>query len=174
MLSKLRVLAAFFAIVAAFGVSVAPAQEMRPYLTLKTAMTMVDGCQDLARREGWRVAIAVFDSGNNLKYFRQMDGSFLANVAIAQMKASTSARAPFPTKLLGELSKSIPGLELVPGSIIFAGGMPIIAASGDHIGGIGVSGGTNEQDEICAKAGLEAGAGALGIAVKPAPKGGAR
>jgi uncharacterized protein GlcG (DUF336 family) len=37
--------------------------------------------------------------------------------------------------------------------VIFGGGIPI--QQGDHvIGGIGVSGGSEEQDEICAKAGL--------------------
>jgi glc operon protein GlcG len=37
-----------------------------------------------------------------------------------------------------------------------AGGMPIVTASGVHIGGIGVSGATGDQDEECAKVALNA------------------
>jgi uncharacterized protein GlcG (DUF336 family) len=38
---------------------------------------------------------------------------------------------------------------------MFAGGLPIVEA-GRRIGGIGVSGGSAEQDEACAAAGLAA------------------
>jgi uncharacterized protein GlcG (DUF336 family) len=39
--------------------------------------------------------------------------------------------------------------------VIFGGGLPIVA-DGVRIGGIGVSGGSAEQDEECARAGLKA------------------
>jgi uncharacterized protein GlcG (DUF336 family) len=45
---------------------------------------------------------------------------------------------------------------LVPGIIAFAGGLPIMTEGKVHIGGIGVSGGTSDQDETCAQAGLDA------------------
>jgi glc operon protein GlcG len=50
----------------------------------------------------------------------------------------------------------VPGIADVPGIITFAGGLPIITASKVQIGGIGVSGGTSDQDEQCSQAGLDA------------------
>jgi glc operon protein GlcG len=50
----------------------------------------------------------------------------------------------------------VPGLALVPGIVAFAGGLPIMAEDKVHIGGTGVSGGTSDQDEICAQAGIDA------------------
>jgi len=38
---------------------------------------------------------------------------------------------------------------------VFGGGLPI-ASNGVRLGGIGVSGGSAEQDEACARAGLQA------------------
>jgi len=48
-----------------------------------------------------------------------------------------------------------PASSEVPGIIAFAGGLPIMGA-GAHIGGIVVSGGTADEDEACAQAGLDA------------------
>ncbi|MBV9758866.1 MAG: heme-binding protein, partial [Alphaproteobacteria bacterium] len=69
----------------------------------------------------------------------------------------------FPTRRFGELAFGkdgkpgmVPGIANVPGIITFAGGLPIMAANGAQIGAIGVSGGTADQDEECAQAGLDA------------------
>ena len=82
---------------------------------------------------------------------------------IALDKAQTSARFPFPTRGVQELAYGkdlkggmVPGLALVPGIVAFAGGLPIMTEGKVHIGGIGVSGGTSDQDETCAQAGLDA------------------
>jgi uncharacterized protein GlcG (DUF336 family) len=50
----------------------------------------------------------------------------------------------------------LPGIAYVPGIIAFPGGLPIMTGAMAQIGGIGVSGGTADQDEECAKAGLDA------------------
>ena len=55
----------------------------------------------------------------------------------------------------------MPGIAQVPGIIAFAGGLPIMTADKVQIGGIGVSGGTADQDETCAQAGLDAAQDAL-------------
>ena len=47
------------------------------------------------------------------------------------------------------------GLPARPRLVIFGGGLPIVA-DGVRIGGIGVSGGTAEEDEQCAAAALKA------------------
>ncbi len=56
----------------------------------------------------------------------------------------------FPSKWLSFQSQSTR-----PRNVVFGGGLPIREA-GALIGGIGVSGGSAEQDEICARAGLAA------------------
>ena len=50
---------------------------------------------------------------------------------------------------------------LVPGIIAFAGGLPIMTEDKVQIGAVGVSGGTADQDETCAQAGIEAAKDAL-------------
>ena len=131
------------------------AQEMKPTITLATAKVIADGCEAKSKAEGWKMVIAVVDDGANLKYYSRMDGSFLVSVEIARLKAETSARIPVSSRKFGEFSTMIKGLDLVPGMIGFAGGLPIMAG-GRHIGGVGVSGGSADQDELCAQAGLDA------------------
>jgi glc operon protein GlcG len=50
----------------------------------------------------------------------------------------------------------VPGIADFPGIVTFAGGLPIITVNKMQIGGIGVSGGSSDQDEQCAQAGLDA------------------
>jgi glc operon protein GlcG len=139
------------------------ALETKPTLTLDLAKKMAAGCEAKAKQEKWLMNIAVVDDGANLVYFDQMDGAFKGSAYISQHKAMTSANFPFPTRMLGEIAfgkegkpGTVPGIADVPGIITFAGGLAIITANKVHIGGIGVSGGTSDQDEDCAKAGLDA------------------
>jgi glc operon protein GlcG len=130
---------------------------------LAIAEKMADACAAKATQEGWKMNIAVVDGGADLVLFRRMDGAFLGSVDIAQMKAETSAKFPMPSRALGEIAFGkdgepgrAPGLAFVPGLAAFPGGLPINTADGAHIGAIGVSGGTGDQDEQCAQAGLDA------------------
>src|SRR5215471_16801815 len=139
------------------------AVETKPTLTLDVAKKMAAACEAKAKQQKWLMNIAVVDDGANLVYFEQMDGAFKGSSYIAQHKAMTSANFPFPTRRFGELAfgtegkpGAVPGIADVPGIITFPGGLPILAASKVHIGGIGVSGGTSDQDEDCARAGLDA------------------
>jgi glc operon protein GlcG len=134
----------------------AAAQENRTMLTLTSAKKMADACEQKARAEGWKLVIAIVDSGANLKLLERMDDSFHISVRIAQLKANTSAGVPLSSRKFGELSKDVKGIELVPGTAAFPGGLPIMTASGQHIGGIGVSGATGDQDEACAQVALDA------------------
>jgi glc operon protein GlcG len=143
--------------------SAALALETKPTLTLALAKKMAAGCEAKATQEKWAMNIAVVDDGANLVFFQHMDGAFKGSVYISQHKAMTSANFPFPTRLVGEIAFGkdgkpgmVPGLADVPGIIAFAGGLPIMTVNKVQIGGIGVSGGTADQDEECAKAGLDA------------------
>ena len=44
----------------------------------------------------------------------------------------------------------------VPGSATFEGGIPVMTASGEHIGSIGVSGAAASDDGICAQVAIDA------------------
>ena len=130
---------------------------------LAIATKMADACEAKATQEGWKMNIAVVDSGADLVLFRRMDGAFLGSIDIAQMKARTSAMFPFPSRGLGEIAFGkdgepgrTPGIAFVPGVAAFPGGLPIKTAAGAHLGGFGVSGGTGDLDEACAQAGLDA------------------
>ena len=134
-------------------------------LTLDLAKAMADGCEaHFAKQTDWRsLNIAIVDDGGRLKLFRRMDNSFLLSIDIAMLKAGTSAGLPFPSRLVGELAFGkegkpgpVPGIADIPGVAAFPGGLPIITKDGQHIGGIGVSGATGDQDEECAQAGLDA------------------
>lgn len=135
----------------------AHAQQQKTTLGLAAAQKMAAACEDMARKEGWNMIIAIVDDGGNLKHFSRMDNAFRASIQIAQLKANTSAGFPFSTRQVGEVAeKRVPGIVHVPGIVTFAGGLPIITAKGEHIGAIGVSGASADQDELCAQAGLDA------------------
>jgi glc operon protein GlcG len=155
------------AVAAAAGVlvftSTGMALETKPTLTLDLAKKMAAACEAKAKQEKWLMNIAVVDDGTNTIYFEQMDGAYKGSREVALLKAKTSSNFPFPTRLFGEIAFGkegkpgmLPGIADVPGVITFAGGLPIMTANKVHIGGIGVSGATADQDEDCAKAGLDA------------------
>ena len=142
--------------------SSALALDTAPVLSLELAKKMADACISKAQTEGWKMNITVVDSGANLIVFNRMIGAYLGSLEISRHKAETSAKFPFPSRFVEELAYgkdhkggALPGIANVPGMIAFAGGLPIMAGKA-HIGGIGVSGGTADQDELCAQAGLDA------------------
>jgi uncharacterized protein GlcG (DUF336 family) len=108
---------------------------------------------------GIRVNVAVTDASGVLAGFLRMPGAFLHSVDIAIDKARTAAGFGFPTSgwgaVVGDDDMLRLGLAERPGLVMFGGGLPIVEG-GERIGGIGVSGGSAEQDEACAAAGLRA------------------
>ncbi|HRH73978.1 heme-binding protein [Zoogloea sp.] len=115
----------------------------------------------VARAEsiGVRINVAVADSGGNLAGFLRMPGAFLQSIDIAIDKAYTAAGFGFSTKdwmkLVGHDEGMKLGFSARPRLVVFGGGLPI-RAGGALIGGIGVSGASEAQDEECARAALDA------------------
>lgn len=108
---------------------------------------------------GIRINVAVTDPAGVLAAFLRMPGAFLHSVDIAVDKAYTAAGFGFSTAewlpaLQGDEALRI-GMPHRPRIVVFGGGLPI-REEGVLIGGIGVSGGSAEQDEVCARAGLAA------------------
>lgn len=112
-----------------------------------------------AQSLGIAVNVAVTDVSGLLAGFLRMPGAFVHSIDIAIDKACTAAGFGFPTSawkgiVAGDEMLRI-GLNQRPRLVMFGGGLPIVEA-GVRIGGIGVSGGSAEQDELCARAGLAA------------------
>lgn len=109
---------------------------------------------------GIRINAAVVDSGGNLAAFLRMPGAFLHSIDIAIDKAYSAAGFGMATSqwkaaLADHASEVGEGLARRPRMIMFGGGLPM-RVEGELLGGIGVSGGTSEQDELCARTGLNA------------------
>lgn len=108
---------------------------------------------------GIRINVAVTDASGTLAAFLRMPNAFLHSIDIAIDKAYTAASFGFPTSqwpeiLAGDEALRI-GIVHRPRLVVFGGGLPV-KDNGVPIGGIGVSGGSAEQDEACARAGLDA------------------
>jgi len=89
-----------------------------------------------------------------------MPGAFLHSIDIAIDKAYTAAGFGVPTDawtdaLAGHSPAVRQGLPLRPRMVCFGGGLPM-RHEGRLIGGIGVSGGSEHEDQTCARAGLAA------------------
>ncbi|MCA3220676.1 MAG: heme-binding protein [Burkholderiales bacterium] len=132
-------------------------QTLKPVLTAALAKRIAEACAARARQEGWNMIIAIADTSGTLKHYTRMDDSIGISVKLSQLKAATSASLPVSTRRFREIAKNNAlGLELTPGTTTVAGGLPIVTADGVHLGGVGVSGGSEDQDEVCAQAGLDA------------------
>lgn len=132
-------------------------------ITAEAAHAGVAAACEKARALGVSVNACVVDAGGHQIAFLRGDGAFLQSGAIARDKAATSAGFGAPTGALYEALKGeaavLSGITAQPGVALFQGGLPVVV-EGEVIGGIGVSGASAEQDEICAGAGLAA----MGIA----------
>jgi uncharacterized protein GlcG (DUF336 family) len=113
-----------------------------------------------AQSLGISINVAVVDPGGNLASFLRMQGAFLHSIDIAIDKAYTATSFGLPTSqwhaALQQHSEAVrEGIVRRPRFVGFGGGLPIVEGA-QRIGGIGVSGGSEEQDEACAKAALAA------------------
>lgn len=123
-------------------------------ISLDRAVAVVHAAVAEAKERDWKMNIAVADSGGNLVAFQRMDGAMLASIQIAEHKARAAAMFRRPTKVFedGINLMHLNYLLAFDGVIASRGGIPLID-EGMIIGAIGVSGGTDSQDEVVSKAG---------------------
>lgn len=103
------------------------------------------------------IAIAVCGPEGELIAFLRMDQASPAASVIAQNKAYTAARDRKSTKQMGEFmndAKRPPAFWGDPGITGFGGGVPIVQ-DGKILGGIGISGLSEEEDERIAYAAIQ-------------------
>ncbi len=96
--------------------------------------------------------------GGNLIAHVRMDGAWIGSIDISIKKAFTSRAFDISTKDLAKLAQSGQPFFGIQASndgrvMTFAGGIPL-KRDGQIVGAIGVSGGSGEQDQAVAEAGV--------------------
>src|SRR5215471_14741971 len=128
-------------------------------LTLAEANRVIEGAIDKARELNIKISVAVCDAGGRLVAFSRMDGAIWASVYGCQGKAVASVAFARPSGDLAERAGRpiVQGIAAAEGRhmIPSQGAVPIIK-SGVAEGACGVGGGTAQQDEDCARAGVAA------------------
>ncbi|MFO0908879.1 MAG: heme-binding protein [Isosphaeraceae bacterium] len=132
-------------------------------LTLDGAKSLIAGAEAKAASMNLKMNIAVVDDGGHLLAFVRMNGARPASGYTAITKATTAATFRRPTGPLpgpnGEvdvmLNLSLQNAAAASGGKIttLLGGLPV-EVDGQIIGGIGIGGGSGEQDVEVARAGL--------------------
>lgn len=130
-------------------------------VTLDVAKEIIAAAEEKAEEIDVPMCIAVMNKGGNLVAFQRMDEALLASIDIAQNKAYSSVSLKLDTKTIHEVSQpgeSLYGLGSTnDGRIVtFGGGYPLKDDDGTVVGGIGVSGGSAEEDMEVAQAGVDA------------------
>ena len=125
-------------------------------VSLATAQHAVNAAIAESTKRGWRLNIAVVDSGANLVAFARMDGAQLGSIQISEHKARASAKYRRETKAFEAGVQNGLNYLLTLDDVIASRGGILLMDGGKIVGAIGCSGGTGSQDEVVCKAGAAA------------------
>ena len=125
----------------------------------QSAHDMVAAAVNAAEEMNVKVNVAVVDRGGHLAAFLRMPGSAFHSVDIAINKAYTAMSFGLPTSGWQPIADSMSalsqtGLFSTDRLLPCGGGLPI-EVDGHRIGGIGISGASEQQDEELAKLALQ-------------------
>ena len=120
-------------------------------MTIAMAKELAEAVEKAATILGVKVVVAIRDEGANLVLLHAMDDSYIASVQASQDKAYTAVALKMPTHIALDESRggSLDGLTNGNGILLLGGGYPLRTDKKIY-GGIGVSGGTKEQDTTLA------------------------
>ena len=132
-------------------------------LSLEAARVALAAAEAEARRNNWRVVIAVVDEGGHTLALVRLDGTQWSSVDTAVEKARAAVAWKRPTRLLEESVNQgrAAFVSISQGMALLQGGVPI-DVEGTIIGAVGVSGVKASDDEVIALAGVNALKAALG------------
>ena len=127
-------------------------------MTLDAAVRLIEKVKAKAAGMGVNAVAAVSNRSARPVAVECMDGSYIASYDIAVNKAFTAVSLKMPTSGLKELARpgaSLYGIQFTNEGklVIFGGGVPLYNRDGVLIGGLGVSGGSEEQDTALAEFG---------------------
>jgi uncharacterized protein GlcG (DUF336 family) len=128
-------------------------------LTEEICETLAQAAKKKSREIGVGVTISVTDENGNLRLLQRFGDAILPSLEISPKKAYTAAVLRQSTAEFGRIAQvggSAFGINVTNDKlVIFGGGFPL-QTGGKTVGGIGVSGGSVEQDEDVAHAVLDA------------------
>ena len=117
-------------------------------LDLDKAKKLIAAVEERAKEQGKHAVIAVCNAEGNPIAVHVMDGAFLVSYEVAVKKAYTTVAVKMSTMELSALCQpggTFYGLQALDKVITFGGGIPLYQ-NGVIVGGLGVSGGTGEED----------------------------
>ena len=120
-------------------------------MTLSMAEKLSNAVLAEAARIGVKAVVCVSDGAGNPKIVKSMDDAYIASYDVAVNKAFTVVALKMSTielKPLAQPNQSLYGIQFTNGGkiVIFGGGDPLRNDKGRIIGGLGVSGGSEDQD----------------------------
>lgn len=129
-------------------------------MTLQLAQSLAEKVRERARQMGVNAVVAISNRAAHPVLVECMDDSYIASYDVAVQKAFTVVSLKMSTATLKPLAQpggSLYGIQFTNGGkiVIFGGGEPLKNADGVIIGGLGVSGGSEEQDTALAAYGKE-------------------
>lgn len=124
-------------------------------MTLALANALIEAVCKKANEMGLSVVVAVSDEGGNPVSVQSMDNAYLASYDIALNKAYTVVALKMSTQQLNALAVpggSLYGIQFTNNGkiVIFGGGEPLMGEGTKIVGGVGISGGSAEQDTALA------------------------
>ena len=127
---------------------------------LKQARQLIQKVEEKAKTMGLNIVVAVSDAAARPIAVECMDDVYIASYDVAINKAFTVVALKMSTKKLSTLAApggSLYGIQFTNDGkiVIFGGGDPLVY-NGKIIGGLGVSGGTEEQDTALSAFGASA------------------
>ena len=131
-------------------------------LSLEKASIIVDRTLAKARESKYRpMCVAVLDEGGHLKALKREDGASILRPQIAVGKAWGAIGMGESSRQLGERLKDRPSFlgslaAMSEGKVVPVAGGVLILQDNAIIGAVGVTGGTSDEDEICAIEGIKA------------------
>ncbi len=129
-------------------------------MTLELALALSEYVAHKSEQMGLKTVIAVSNSAGNPVSVQCMDDSYIASYDIAVNKAFTVVALKMSTETLKPLAQpggSLYGIQFTNNGkiVIFGGGVPLYNKEGKIIGGLGVSGGSEDQDIALADSGKD-------------------
>ncbi len=123
-------------------------------MTLDLAKRLAKRVEEKAKEMGVKPVVAISNTGARPVLVECTDDSYIASYDVALQKAYTVVALKMPTKTLKTLAQpgeSLYGIQFTNQGqiVIFGGGVPLVYR-GKIIGGLGVSGGSEEQDTALA------------------------
>ena len=134
-------------------------REQAVMMTLDRAWQLVEAVRNEAARRGVNAVIAVANGAGHPVAVACMDDAYIARYDIALQKAFTVTALKMSTiqlKPMAQPGGALYGIQFTNQGkiVIFGGGEPLMDG-GQVMGGLGVSGGTEEQDTALAAFGAD-------------------